>query len=619
MGVVFDDDSDTSAAAPSGASGKVVFDDENGPKWSDLPGNIIPDAEEVGKGSLDTTMRLAKGVNDLPSDVLETGLDEFQGKNPLNPETSPLAKDAETIGSGVLNTVKGIPQQLENLVSKKSLIEHPVQNALTGASLVAPFLGGEGAASEGAELSGKEVPLEPMPDAGAAEKLAQAVPISTPEDKALPVVEPGSKTGDAHALFAYNDKFGPGGTPRAIYNVFGDPEDPAVQAIGHGSSVTKDVLDKNGVPITGQQPGAVAKYGEPIAVKPPAEPLVPIGGKEVPGAPPSKLPPDPNAPPPKASIPDAVKNYVNSKYQQAQARPGLLPKVGTYLGEEADKLRAKDIGLQSRQIQSMGSGYQGLEKARQLLDYAGEKGYFKAGLSDVERRAKITDAMNTSGKTVDAIRTLGDKRGAPPVDAMREQLNSQLTQNYGGGVNKATSEVNNVLAEFDKAPKTFHGMAELATKLNKSATAVKDLGQHPGPTTDAANIVAKMNNDSLRKTLGPQEADTYTQALRDYGANKKLEQATAGSARRELGARSNQRGILGRAYQEALDRGGYRMGGNIAKGVSKMVGSGKVKTLPQFFEELAHQSNEEVDNTINGMAKGGVVPQDVRNYVGSCK
>src|SRR5258708_5564521 len=36
----------------------------------------------------------------------------------------------------------------------------------------------------------------------------------------LPEVESGSKVGDPHALFAYKDNYGPGGSSRDIYNVF---------------------------------------------------------------------------------------------------------------------------------------------------------------------------------------------------------------------------------------------------------------------------------------------------------------------------------------------------------------------------------------------------------------
>lgn len=74
----------------------------------------------------------------------------------------------------------------------------------------------------------------------------------------LPVIQPGSKTGEPHALFAYNDDFGEGGSKRSIYNVFGDPENPKVKTAGWGSSLAKAEIDKFGIAITGREPRSQA-------------------------------------------------------------------------------------------------------------------------------------------------------------------------------------------------------------------------------------------------------------------------------------------------------------------------------------------------------------------------
>lgn len=91
----------------------------------------------------------------------------------------------------------------------------------------------------------------------------------------LPVVQPGAKTGDPHAVFSYNDKAGPGGVDRSIYTIFGDPESPVFKtkapsgAGGYGSSMTKADVDALGVPITGREPRSVGKW-EPLDLsKPP--------------------------------------------------------------------------------------------------------------------------------------------------------------------------------------------------------------------------------------------------------------------------------------------------------------------------------------------------------------
>lgn len=311
-----------------------------------------------------------------------------------------------------------------------------------------------------------------------------------------------------------------------------------------------------------------------------------------------------------------VKDYINSKYQNVASKPGIAQRMAKLLDAESTNLGAKDLGLMGRQIQSMGEGFQGLEKAKQLVNYAREKGYFDPTLTDVARKDLIQTNMDTAGKQLGALRDLASKRGQPPIEEIRNTLQTQLTDKYGID---APNEINKVLAKFDKKVKadpTFKGLADLATELNKDKTSVKAMAQHPGPTTDGANIVSRINNDAARKFFNPQENDLYTQSLRDFGANKKLEQATAAASRRNMSARSNQRGILGRLYQEALDRGGYRIGGNIAnKTAQAVLKNPKIQTLPQFFEELGHQSDDALDETINGMAYGGRIPQDIKNYV----
>lgn len=69
----------------------------------------------------------------------------------------------------------------------------------------------------------------------------------------LPMVEAGSKVGKPHALFVYEDDFGPNGAKRKIYNVFGDPNDPAVRKAGWGSSVSAERLKELGIPVTGRE------------------------------------------------------------------------------------------------------------------------------------------------------------------------------------------------------------------------------------------------------------------------------------------------------------------------------------------------------------------------------
>lgn len=103
---------------------------------------------------------------------------------------------------------------------------------------------------------------------GGAEGAATEAGASTPDTVAqsagsdLPVVQQGAKTGDPHAVFIGNDNFGPGGTPRSLYNVFGDPNHPTIQQRGWGSTISAEDAQKANIPITGKSPNA---QGQPIS------------------------------------------------------------------------------------------------------------------------------------------------------------------------------------------------------------------------------------------------------------------------------------------------------------------------------------------------------------------
>lgn len=122
------------------------------------------------------------------------------------------------------------------------------QRLLQNANIAA---GGYGMGGLGANIA-KILAAKALPQMQALGEAGAVFPEGTPPEN-LPVIPPGAKTGDPHALFAYKDNFGPGMTEREIYNVFGDPAHPAIQAAGHGSSVTKDVLEKLGIPVIGKE------------------------------------------------------------------------------------------------------------------------------------------------------------------------------------------------------------------------------------------------------------------------------------------------------------------------------------------------------------------------------
>lgn len=342
-----------------------------------------------------------------------------------------------------------------------------------------------------------------------------------------------------------------------------------------------------------------------------AENAVPVAGEAATEAVPKGL----------GAIPGKMGDYVNKKLGDSIGS-SLPTQTADRLKEIRLQLLAKDLGMQPLQLKSMGPGFEGLKKAEALVNWSDDQKLFNPTLSDASRRAKIADIQDTNGEQVGQIRKLADSRGAPPVQAIQQEVINQLNQKYGSGVERSPQEIKNVMEEFQKYPPTHEGMADMATALNKSATKVTQLGQHSGPATDAANIIGRMSNDSVRALSTPEESATYTNALRNYGAAKKLEQITAGAARRAMVNRS----ILGpfqRMWQEALDRGGYRMGANLAGKMSGAIRNnpGVMKSLPSFFEEFAHQADSTVDDLVtglqHGMSAGGVVSPQMRQFVGS--
>lgn len=81
----------------------------------------------------------------------------------------------------------------------------------------------------------------------------------------LPVVQPGSKTGDPHALFAYNENLGQGFPKESKYQLWGDPSNPVFKNknLVHGSQATGKQLEGSGIHITGRTPESVGKW-EPL-------------------------------------------------------------------------------------------------------------------------------------------------------------------------------------------------------------------------------------------------------------------------------------------------------------------------------------------------------------------
>lgn len=354
---------------------------------------------------------------------------------------------------------------------------------------------------------------------------------------------------------------------------------------------------------------------------------------EAPIQPASRVPPDPNAPPLSSKPPveaakrdnlDAVHDFLKSKQKKIEAQPGWQQRAAKYVENEVSGFRGKDIGLRDPMIRSLDrkNPLRAIEKAEELMDYGAEEGLFKAGLTDVARKDLVKSRLADAGENIGAVRAVGGNRGVPPIAEIRKAIINGLKAEYGI---KAKGEIKSVLDDFDRLSKqdpTFEGMSKVATHLNGEKSTLNKLGRDPRLTTHAADVVSRMNNDALRKLLNAKENTFYTDNLKRFGAYKKFEQTVASAGRRGMTGRGAPGGMFSSAWQQLWDRGGYRIAGNVADRTAKSVlkNPGRIKNLPDFFEELAHHAGDEIDDVIGsagaqgqGMAHGGIVGNNELN------
>ncbi len=594
----------TDQPAPAGGD---LFTDEPAPKsfLQKTASNVIPDIKSVGAGLKD----IAQGpALDIASGDIASALPK-------------LAKTGEEFMKNPVENLEAAARPVTHPVDYFQ--EHPVQQTLN-------VLG----AAEG--LKGMMSPK--MEVAGAVKE-------------GLPVIEPGAKTGAPHALFAYNDEFGPGGQPRSVYNVFGDPEHPAIKQIGHGSSVSKDMLDKAGIPITGREPKSVGKY-EPLEPTPArrstdaekAAGIIPIeramgetvnrgpssaAGKSA-GFTPNLAPeasPAPAAPggPPTSTLDtlagkgldkaNEVKNYISKGYEGYAKKPGTAAEVADYVQEKSQMMAAQQMGatpLQARQI--------GHEGVRALGQYALDNDIVGPTTGLKGMRAKTNALNEAAGKTIGDIRTQADSLRVPTenttdvLQQIRQKFDPVFSRGSRSGEAGAYAKA---LEELEDAKPTFQGMADLSTKLNKAANEANRLNQPHGAYTDMANEISHINNERIKTLVGPEKAVQYEKALRDFGATKKigefLKRKEAGEVKR-MGPGS----LVSNLTQKAMDEFGYRAGAKVANKLSTAIKSspGITKSIPSMFKEFINQV-EDVSHEVSGMSKGGIVPDDVKRYVSS--
>lgn len=559
---------DEVVAAPSWKDDEIVSDQSF---LSKTAKNIIPDAKQTVQG----LGEMVKGpALDIASGDIASALPKFAKMNPMQ-------------------TAKSVAEPFVHPVDYFQ--KHPVQqtlNTLGAAGLVKGMMPGE----KPPIVSG--APIEPSPEVVPMRSAPEAP--TQPASRGLPVMEPGSKTGDPHALFAYNDKFGPGGTERSLYNVFGDPEHPTLKQRGWGSSISAEDAQKAGIPITGRQPNST--QWKPI--------------EETPSEVPPKTESPPNAEPEANPIQEAkdyvqsaipkAKEFLNKEYAKQAKDPGWANTVAKYLQQGSQNLAAKEMGGGPKHVRQIGE-----EGVQALGQYAIDKKIVDPRVGSIGMKERTNAINKTAGGVLGDIRKEADGIFDPQkhtIDIL-QPIKQVLDQDFEPGMPGA-NEYKTAIGLVEKSDPSPSGVAELATKLNRLANENNKIKQPTRPYTDVANIASRINNERIKQMIGPGKSAIYEEALKDFGATKKLQEFLKNKSARAMGSGSAG-SVPNRIVQKFLETAGYKAGSRIAGGMAKKIlASPKTAgSLPDMFKEFINQV-EALDDDIShpGMAHGGVVP-----------
>lgn len=347
------------------------------------------------------------------------------------------------------------------------------------------------------------------------------------------------------------------------------------------------------------------------------------GASQVPPEPMKQAPPPPAqeaAAPPVQSNPlfDKAKeagDYARRGYEKFAGKPGMTASIADWVQAKSQKLAALEMGMQPRQAKNLGHTAQAAENAVRAIGQYGidsgivsPTGTFKADL------ARNTELLNGAGSKIGAIREMADKMHDPlttPIDTLQE-IQARLGPTYEQGM-PGSSEYQTALKIVGKSDPTFSGAAETATKLNKLANTNNRINQPHQPFTEVANIISEINNERIKKTVGPQNAEAYEQALREFGINKKINEFLKNKvAPKRLGPGS----LTSNLVQKGLDEFGYKAGSHVANKMSTNIlkNPSIAKSLPSLFKEFINQV-EDLSGEVTGMSEGGLVTEDMGEFV----
>lgn len=143
----------------------------------------------------------------------------------------------------------------------------------------------------------------------------------------------------------------------------------------------------------------------------------------------------------------------------------------------------------------------------------------------------------------------------------------------------------NYVPEIDvQKPTTHSEIAKVATELNADAATKAKLLQASGATTDVANALARLNDESIMKALTPEQGAAYQKALQRFSDSKKLETMIGQKAGYEAGASRNR--ISNNLINRFQQRFGYQL---TAEGLDRI--AAVLKTNPEKFGKYASVLN----------------------------
>ena len=130
----------------------------------------------------------------------------------------------------------------------------------------------------------------------------------------------------------------------------------------------------------------------------------------------------------------------------------------------------------------------------------------------------------------------------------------------------------NFVPEYDfRRPTTFGEVSKVATDLNQYAKGQSKMLQPSGAMTDAANVISRMNNEALLKSLPIAKGAEYSANLQKYGDLAKLDRMNELKSAYEVGGSRN--GIVNSIANRIFHRFGHQLSGETMDIISKLLSS----------------------------------------------